>query len=256
MDWRWSNPGRKGKKTDVQKSQMGTSCAPNALRCRALRVCTKRNDDWVQTSARISLASQVVLGLLSLIGFAASRPWQPLFTTLLLDVFVQIIEVVYYTGMVFFYPRPPTYMRYADWFVSTPIMMTGSMIFNAYLGNRELTVGRYVEVYGGATLVVVALNAAMLAFGLAAELRLLPVPRAVACGTAAFLAEYAFVYATVPTTTWGYIIFSGQAVVWSLYGVAALLPYAPKNIMYNVLDILAKNMYGVILAFASFVIQG
>jgi bacteriorhodopsin len=234
---------------------MRTFCAPNALRCRTFPVCTKRRGDWVEASGRISLASQVVLGLFSLVGFAASRPWQPLFTTLFLDVFVQVVEVVYYTGVVFFYPRPPTYMRYADWFVSTPIMMTGSMIFNAFLGNRQLTVGGYIEVHGGATLVVVALNAAMLAFGLAAELKVLPVPRAVACGTAAFLAEYAFVYATVPTTNWGYIILSGQAFIWSLYGVAALLPYAPKNVMYNGLDVLAKNAYGVILVFASFVLE-
>ena len=32
--------------------------------------------------------------------------------------------------------------------------------------------------------------------------------------------------------------------VWSMYGVAAILPIKMKNISYNLLDIVAKNFYG------------
>ena len=32
--------------------------------------------------------------------------------------------------------------------------------------------------------------------------------------------------------------------VWGLYGIAALLETIPKNILYNILDIIAKNFYG------------
>ena len=35
--------------------------------------------------------------------------------------------------------------------------------------------------------------------------------------------------------------------VWSLYGVAALLPALQKNIGYNVLDLIAKNFYGIFI---------
>ena len=35
--------------------------------------------------------------------------------------------------------------------------------------------------------------------------------------------------------------------VWSLYGVAALMPADIKNISYNLLDIVAKNFYGLYL---------
>ena len=37
--------------------------------------------------------------------------------------------------------------------------------------------------------------------------------------------------------------------VWSLYGVAALLGDKLKNISYNILDIFAKNFYGLFLYF-------
>ena len=33
--------------------------------------------------------------------------------------------------------------------------------------------------------------------------------------------------------------------VWALYGVAAALPDAPKNISYNGLDLVSKNAFGV-----------
>jgi len=36
-------------------------------------------------------------------------------------------------------------------------------------------------------------------------------------------------------------------IVWSLYGVASFLPYVQKNSMYNILDIFAKNIYGLFL---------
>jgi hypothetical protein len=37
--------------------------------------------------------------------------------------------------------------------------------------------------------------------------------------------------------------------IWSLYGVAAWFPSALKNASYNILDIFAKNFYGVFLSY-------
>jgi bacteriorhodopsin len=36
-------------------------------------------------------------------------------------------------------------------------------------------------------------------------------------------------------------------VFWSLYGIAAVLNFENKNTSYNVLDIFAKNFYGIFL---------
>jgi len=33
-------------------------------------------------------------------------------------------------------------------------------------------------------------------------------------------------------------------IVWGLYGIAAMFPNIEKNISYNILDIIAKNFYG------------
>ena len=34
-----------------------------------------------------------------------------------------------------------------------------------------------------------------------------------------------------------------------MYGIAALMNYTTKNIMYNILDLFAKNFFGVYLGF-------
>jgi hypothetical protein len=38
-------------------------------------------------------------------------------------------------------------------------------------------------------------------------------------------------------------------IFWSIYGVAALLSYTNKNIMYNILDLFSKNFFGIFLSY-------
>ena len=43
--------------------------------------------------------------------------------------------------------------------------------------------------------------------------------------------------------------FSG---VWALYGIASVMSYKVKNISYNILDLFAKNFFGLYLAYLLF----
>jgi bacteriorhodopsin len=45
------------------------------------------------------------------------------------------------------------------------------------------------------------------------------------------------------------IIYYVSFITWGLYGVAAALPFNQKNTMYNILDLFAKNVYGLFLYF-------
>ena len=42
----------------------------------------------------------------------------------------------------------------------------------------------------------------------------------------------------------GQTLFKVLLFLWALYGVSAMLPVKEKNLCYNVLDIFAKNFYG------------
>ena len=37
--------------------------------------------------------------------------------------------------------------------------------------------------------------------------------------------------------------------IWALYGVAAYFDHIPKNISYNILDVISKNFYGLYIFF-------
>ena len=39
---------------------------------------------------------------------------------------------------------------------------------------------------------------------------------------------------------------------WSLYGIAAILPYKIKNTCYNILDLFSKNFFGLFLTYVIF----
>ncbi len=44
-------------------------------------------------------------------------------------------------------------------------------------------------------------------------------------------------------------IFWIMAIIWSLYGVAAMFESKYKNFAYNILDIFSKNFYGLYIAY-------
>ena len=93
-----------------------------------------------------------------------------------------------------------------------------------------------------------ALNALMLSFGLAMELNTIPRVIGVGFGTLAFTASFSFVGRYVDDTdSMSYILFWCIFGVWLMYGAAATFPYIPRNVMYNLLDIVSKNFYGVFL---------
>ena len=51
-------------------------------------------------------------------------------------------------------------------------------------------------------------------------------------------------YTNLGTTLFWYFV-----IVWGLYGVAACLSYKLKNVSYNILDLFAKNFFGLFLAY-------
>jgi bacteriorhodopsin len=59
------------------------------------------------------------------------------------------------------------------------------------------------------------------------------------------------IYVNYVTTNNGYF-FWYFFIFWALYGVAAILPYFIKNIFYNILDLFAKNFFGLFLAYIIF----
>ncbi len=205
--------------------------------------------DLVTRTAQISTASQVVLGCISLIGFVkVSEASGFLVTLLVLDLIVQFVEFVYYA--VFLYlNRLPTWYRYIDWYISTPIMLITTVGLLEYLRNPSITTEIFWLLYGGDVGFIVGWNAVMLSFGLCHELGYLKKEIAIPLGFLPFLAVFALMYARFAHGVPSNIVLIGFVfLVWALYGLAAWFSYIPKNIAYNCLDVVSKNFYGVLVS--------
>tara|TARA_B100001741_G_scaffold309855_1_gene308220 strand:+ start:6678 stop:7355 length:678 start_codon:yes stop_codon:yes gene_type:complete len=218
---------------------------------------TKLNDSrLVEKTARWSLYVQFILGLFSFLGFFGINDEDEVLVALLVsDIVVQLIEFTFYLIFIRLNTKLTIY-RYIDWYVSTPIMLLSTAILLEYFATQNtqnvVTLPSFFSDYTNETIYIVSMNAIMLSCGLIAELvsdtRLLA-NVLVAIGTLAFVANFAVIYIEFGVkTTEGLILLSVMCFLWFLYGIAALLSFVPKNVMYNVLDILAKNFYGTFIA--------
>ena len=100
---------------------------------------------------------------------------------------------------------------------------------------------------------VLLLNWLMLLFGYLGEINFIPVLLGVFLGFIPFLIYYYLIYVNYVTeNSSGYMLFWYFFFFWSLYGFAAVLPYNLKNSLYNLLDLFAKNFFGIFLSYIIF----
>jgi bacteriorhodopsin len=223
---------------------------------------SQRQEVWVLTSAKVSLFAQVVFTGMTVGGVVVDVVHKEgiLTQSAVLEFASQIVEFVYYAAVVFYFGAVRTWTRYLDWFVSTPLMLVSFAAFFAhrdslYPPHRQASDLSTIGGHGRLPyfLAAIVTNAAMLAFGFYVEWRERPPVTKNACillGIAAFVATFVLLHV-------GFVAESEDGlsialllmvfVIWSGYGAAIFLPYGPKNVMYNTLDVFSKNVYGALL---------
>ena len=176
------------------------------------------------------------------------------------ELFVEMVEVTFYIWLVYNYKKLSnmTPNRYKDWVITTPTMLITLISYLIFLeakvtkqtGNLRLS---SVLKDNYKTLVpILSLNWMMLLFGYLGEIKVIPIVYSVLLGFIPFLIYYYMIfknYVAKNTSTSGLTIFMYFFFFWSLYGVAAFMPYYIKNSIYNILDLFAKNFFGIFLVY-------
>jgi hypothetical protein len=180
---------------------------------------------------------------------------------LILELVVQIIEGSFYLWLAYNFTKVlnVTPKRYIDWVITTPTMLITLMLYLIYLNKRvenktnELEFFTLLKDNSPVIIPVVFLNWLMLLFGYLAEMKIIPVLLGVFLGFIPFLIYYYMIYVNFVTqNTSGYLLFWYFFFFWSLYGFVAVLPYYIKNSFYNILDLFAKNFFGLFLSYIIF----
>lgn len=210
----------------------------------------------VRTTTRASLVVQALTGVIGAFGLMV--PYSPenklLNQVLTLEMIVQAIEFLFYTFFVTLLNlNLLTGLRYADWFLSTPTMLFTMASYFLFLGRQGETALAMEEVWAShrdEIIVMLVANFAMLALGLLGELGVVSRPFAFWSGTAAFAVSFYTLYDKFASiSTKATLLYAPIAAIWGAYGVAFLQEPVVKNIAYNFLDIVAKNFFGLFLAY-------
>jgi hypothetical protein len=182
---------------------------------------------------------------------------------------VQFIEGAFYFWLAYNFTKVSnvTPKRYLDWVITTPTMLITLMIYLIYLNHKEvmklnkkvdnktpgLNLFTVLKENSSVFIPVLLLNWLMLLFGYLGEMKIIPVLLGVFLGFIPFVIYYYMIYVNYATqTSNGGLIFWYFFFFWSLYGFAAVLPYYLKNALYNILDLFAKNFFGIFLSYIIF----
>jgi hypothetical protein len=217
----------------------------------------------IYTSLILSIVTQVITGIIEVIALFIKVPTKFLFLQqlLLLEVIVQFIEASFYIYWLFNFNNilNITPKRYFDWVITTPTMLLTLIFYLIFLKSRDSDTAQelhFFEVFNKEyynIIIVFLLNWLMLLFGYLGEINILPVLLGVALGFIPFLIYYYIIYKNYAILSdEGLKMFLYFFIVWSLYGIVAILPYKIKNMCYNILDLFAKNFFGIFLTYLLF----
>jgi hypothetical protein len=213
----------------------------------------------------ISIVVQIVTGIIEIGAFFVKVP--PIYTIirqlLIIELVVQFIEASFYFWLAYNFTKVVnvTPKRYIDWVITTPTMLITLIIYLIYLNkkieNKTSELDFFTLLKDNSTIIipVLLLNWLMLLFGYLGEMKIIPVLLGVFLGFIPFLVYYYIIYINYVTqglSEKGYLLFWYFFCFWSLYGVVAVLPYYIKNSFYNILDLFAKNFFGIFLSYIIF----
>jgi bacteriorhodopsin len=229
------------------------------------------------SSLLLSIVTQVVTGVIDITALFMKVPssFFLIKQLLALELVVQVIEGSFY---VYWFKNFKTITnitpkRYLDWAITTPTMLITLIFYLMFLNNRDKNKEKDIDNINNnnnnksnqldffdlfnkefyTIVIVLVLNWLMLLFGYLAEINLIPVMLGVSLGFIPFLIYYYIIYKKYALLSEdGLKIFFYFFIIWSVYGIAATLPYKIKNMFYNILDLFAKNFLGLFLSYLVF----
>jgi hypothetical protein len=207
----------------------------------------------------LSIVIQVVTGIIEIVSLFVNVKVPLIKQLLVLEVIVQLIEGLFYIWLFFNFNEVTnvTPKRYIDWSITTPTMLVQLILYLIYLKDKEngldvttLDFFTLLTENSSAISFVLSLNWLMLIFGYLGEVNIIDTLSGVLLGFVPFLIYYYIIYVKYARESKdGWKLFWYFFTFWSLYGVVALLPYYIKNALYNILDLFAKNFFGLFLSY-------
>jgi hypothetical protein len=216
--------------------------------------------DNVVFSTNTSIIIQLITGLLGFHGIFLKLDEKDtiLHNILSLEMGVQFVELFFYIyvlqSMAINSLPEMASMRYLDWVITTPVMLITTIIFYKYEEHLENNINQkidfwdFLKTHRDNIIGIIVCNFFMLFFGYLGEIEAIDIKLSLILGFFFFGMTFYIIYKNYAVKSKNAIkLFYYVMIVWGLYGIAAIMsPYA-KNTAYNILDIFAKNFFGLYL---------
>ena len=211
-------------------------------------------------STNLSIIIQIISGLFSIRGIFVKLPENHKILThiLILETIVQVIELLFYI----FYLRSIVVtnlpqmasIRYFDWIITTPTMLLTTIIFFKYQEyiekniDEKLDFWQFIKENKQNIITIFICNFLMLLFGYLGEIKYMDMTQSLFFGFIFFGITFYTIYKNYAIKSKSSLkMFYFILFIWGLYGVAALFDPVNKNNMFNILDLFAKNFFGIYL---------
>ena len=193
--------------------------------------------------------------------------YEPLKYILAIETTVNVIASVAYSSLITLIKQPNyssiTSYRYLDWFATTPLLLLSFTLYLQYRKSIATSIAPITATTAPTTIpttspvkfeydklgIIVLLNAIMLVFGFLGETNKMNHTLACVLGFIPFIAMFYLIWKWYGDDIHNKTIFQIFIVVWSLYGIVYFLPNESKNISYNILDVIAKVGFGLLIWF-------
>ena len=214
--------------------------------------------ELLKLSVYFSLLVQIATGIFDYYVIRLNIPANILIVKelLIMELVVQIIEGIFYFWLANSIELVSniTPNRYYDWYLTTPTMLVTFCVYLIHLKNKELKIEtndsllKIVNDNLNYLVPILFLNFIMLTAGYMSEIKAISKIPGILFGFIPFLIYFYLIYENFAKHSQnGIYLYIFFFVVWFTYGIAALMNYKVKNIMYNILDIFAKNFFGIYL---------
>lgn len=200
---------------------------------------------------------QCIVGMIDYwaINIKTSEKDEILKDLLKVELVVQTIEFIFYLWLIYYFSKVSkniTPFRYLDWFITTPLMLITLSAFLSHDGSTTTRLSDFLSDNSPSIVKILLLNAMMLLFGLIGEFGYLSAYTSTALGFIPLIINFKDIkekFLKSSEDTVKNLVFYWFVFFWSLYGLFALMNYTVKNTGYNILDIFAKNFFGIFLAY-------
>jgi hypothetical protein len=222
------------------------------------------NESSVYFSTDLSILAQIITGVIGVNGLLIKLdPQHQILSSVLgLEMIVQAIELFFYIFII--RKLPVDFMastRYYDWLITTPTMLISSITYfkyEEYLEKQKnsdnpneyppLEFFKFIDDNKNNIISIVICNFFMLLFGYLGEIGSVDLFSAAIFGFAFFFMCFYIIYKDyAKNSESGRNLFNILFFAWATYGFAYLFDPVYKNIIFNNLDIISKNFFGIYL---------